>query len=201
MKTALLRAGPCAALLLAGAAMAAGMNGGVNRYGGPTYTGQPALGVTAALVRAGGGAKHFSFARALDRMLGSKTVNAEVAKLTRQYGKHRVHEWLQGLNAAVDDGLTIATQDGIKLPKPAMRPGTGLAAALVQAGTAHNGVFWSGLLFDHALSHGIHDKVMDATTAEHGAAFTANYHTITNQAMVDVAHALGHKHVKVAPDH
>ena len=200
MKMSLLKAAPCAVLLFAGTAFAAGM-GHMDRYGGPTYTGQPALGVTAALVKAGGGARHFSFAKALVHMLGKKTVNAEVAKLSRQYGKHRVREWLKGLDAAVDDGLSIATKDGITLPKPAMRPGPKLAATLVKAGTAPDGTFWAGLMFDHALSHGIHDKVMDATTAKYGAGFTANYHTITNQAMVDVAHALGYKSVKLAADH
>jgi len=201
MKKTLLRLLPGAALFVAATAMAAGMGMHSDRYGGPTYKGKPALGVTAALVQAGGGAKHFSFATALNNMLGKKTVNAEVAKLSRQYGKHKVHEWLKGLDAAVNDGLAIATKDGIKLPKPAMQPGAKLAATLVKAGTAHDGTFWSGLLFDHALSHGIHDKVMDATTAKYGASFTANYHTITNQAMVDVAHALGHKQVMLASDH
>lgn len=173
----------------------------MDRYGGPSYTGQPALGVTAALVNAGGGAGHFSFAEALDRMLGKKTVNAEVAKLSRQYGRHKVKEWLKGLDTAIDDGLAIARKDGITLPKPAMQPGPKLAETLVKAGTARNRTFWAGLMFDHAFSHGIHDKVMDATTAQYGAGYTANYHTITNQAMVDVAHALGHNSVKLAADH
>lgn len=37
----------------------------MNRYGGPVYAGAPALGVTASLVRARGGAGHFSIATAL----------------------------------------------------------------------------------------------------------------------------------------
>ena len=200
MKTALVKAASCACILVAGTAFAAGTTG-MDRYGGPTYSGQPALGVTAALVRAGGGPRHFSFAKALNRMLGKKTVNAEVAKLSRQYGAHKVQEWLKGLNAAVKDGLAIATKDGVKLPKPAMQAGPKLAVTLVDAGTSPDGTFWSGLMFDHALSHGIHDKVMDATTGRYGAEFTANYHTLTNQAMVDVAHALGHGSVKLAADH
>lgn len=56
----------------------------MNWFGGTTYSGAPALNVTAALVEAGGGASHFDFATALVAMLGQDTANAEVAKLTRQ---------------------------------------------------------------------------------------------------------------------
>lgn len=199
MKSAVAKAIVGAGVLFAAAAVAAGAP--MNRYGGEVYHGQPALGVTSALVAAGGSAAHFSFATALVNMLGKHTVDAEVAKLTRQYGKRRVREWLQGLDAAVADTLAIAQKDGIKLPPPAMPAGEQLALTLVKAGTAPDGTFWAGLMFDHALSHGIHNKVMDATTAKYGAAFTANYHTITNQAMYDVAHALGDDGVKLAPDH
>ena len=38
------------------------------------YLGAPALDVTAALVKAGGGAENFSFAKALVSMLGEKNV-------------------------------------------------------------------------------------------------------------------------------
>lgn len=62
----------------------------MNWFGGPIYNGAPALGATAALVRAGGGAQNFSFAKALVSMLGQKTVDAEVAKLGKQYGQEAV---------------------------------------------------------------------------------------------------------------
>src|SRR5471032_995006 len=60
------------------------------RFGGPVYDGKPALDVTAALVKAGGGAADFSTAKALVSMLGADAVNGEVAKLTNQYGKDEV---------------------------------------------------------------------------------------------------------------
>jgi len=53
----------------------------MSRYGGPIYSGAPALAVTSALVAAGGGPAHFSTATALTSMLGKATVAAEVKKL------------------------------------------------------------------------------------------------------------------------
>ncbi len=88
----------------------------MNWYGGPAYMGKPALAVTAALVKAGGGADNFSFAAALVSMLGEKTVNAEVAKLTKQYGKEKVNGFIGGMDYAVNAALRIATQKGVSLP-------------------------------------------------------------------------------------
>ena len=88
-------AGLCAAgtLLAAGATHAQdAMGGGMDksRYGGPVYSGAPALAVTASLVKAGGGPAHYSTAKALTSMVGGKLVTAEVGKLTKQYGKASV---------------------------------------------------------------------------------------------------------------
>src|SRR5579864_5382658 len=60
------------------------------RFGGPVYSGKPNLVATASLVAAGGGVGNYSTATALVSMLGKDTVNAEVAKLTKQYGKDEV---------------------------------------------------------------------------------------------------------------
>ncbi|HET8701477.1 MAG TPA: hypothetical protein VFL97_07410 [Nitrococcus sp.] len=193
-----------AALLLAGSALAATEHTGstTNYYGGPAYTGKPDLKATAALVKAGGGAEHFSFEKALVSMLGEKTVHAEVAKLTKQYGEKNVHDWVNGFNFAVDDALKHATAEGIKLPPaPENLHGKKLAATLVSAGTTPDDVFWSGLLYDHTLSHKIHDQVMNDIDAKYGEPYDKNLHAITNQAMYDVAHALGKKHVKLASLH
>ncbi|MGB9429319.1 MAG: hypothetical protein WCC11_05495 [Gammaproteobacteria bacterium] len=173
----------------------------VNRYGGPVYDGAPALPVTVALVVAGGGPGHFSLVTALNHMLGEATVNAEVAKLTSQYGKQRVGDWVSGIDFAVNDTLRIAQEKHIQLPAPAQLSGVELAKTLVSAGTASDNTFWAGYLFDHALSHGIHMQVMNDTDAKHGAAFDANYHAVTNQAFYDVAQALGSKNVQLAAFH
>lgn len=173
-----------------------------NVYGGEAYTGAPSLGVTAALVEAGGGAKAFQIQTALVSMLGQKTVNAEVAKLTKQYGQEAVKDWLDGLNLAVSDGLKRAGEAGVALPDaPADLTGTALARALVEAGTGPDGTFWAGRLFDKLLSHGIHNQVMKDANAARSEALDTNLHKVTNQAFFDVAQALGMKSVKLAPLH
>lgn len=185
------------ALAFAGGASAAQ----TNMFGGPVYTGDPALAVTAALVKAGGGAENFKFSTALVAMLGEKTVNAEVAKLQKQYGKDKVHTFITGMTYAVNDSLKHATKAGVKLPAPADLSGAKLAGALVDAGTAKDGTFWAGLLFDHAVSHPIHNAVMNDINKNISPEADMTTHYILNQAMYDVAQALGKKSVKLSPNH
>ena len=174
----------------------------MNWFGGPVYDGAPALPVTAALVKAGGGAENFSFSTALVSMLGEKTVNAEVEKLTQQFGKKNTDDFVNGMTWDVHDALKRATEAGVKLPAaPADMKGVKLAKTLVTAGTAPDGVFWSGHLFDKALSHKIHNEVMVDVDTKFGHASDENTHFILNQAMYDVAQALGEKSVKLAPTH
>ncbi len=172
-----------------------------NRFGGPVYDGTPALAVTVALVEAGGGPGHFSLVTALDHMLGKKTVHAEVAKLTRQYGRKRVSEWVKVMNFYVADTLKIVKDRKITLPAPAGLNGAQLARTLVKAGTDARDTFWAGYLFDHAVSHRIHQQLMNDADAKFGAKWDANAHAITNQAFYDVARALGNKSVRLAPYH
>jgi hypothetical protein len=174
------------------------------RFGGPVYDGPPALNVTAALVKAGGGAANFSTAKALVSMLGTDTVNGEVAKLSKQYGKDIVGTWLKTFDYAVGDSLKIATAAGIKLPDaPADLSGVKLAQTLVTAGTASDGTFQIEFLLDKAVSHGIHVQVMNDIDANDdlGKLADLRYHQISNQAFYDVAQALGMKTVKLADQH
>lgn len=176
----------------------------INMFGGPAYLGAPNLELTAALVKAGGGAGNFSTAQALTAMLGAKTVQAEVAKLTEQYGKTAVQNWLAGTDAVVASALQHATEMGISLPPaPAGLTGADLAVALVQAGTAPDGTFWSGRFYDTLVSHDIHNRVMAEVNAnpDLGYMFDKNVHKISNQAFYDVAQALGHESVKLASLH
>lgn len=169
-------------------------------FGGPVYTGAPALSVTAALVKAGGGPADFSFPKALVSMLGQKTVNAEVAKLTRQYGKKNVDDFINGMTFAVRNSLEVATAEGVKLPTPpADLKGAKLAATLVHAGIAPDGVWWSGWLFDSALSHPIHLTVMANIEGKYSRAYDKNIHKVLDQAMYDVGQALKIKGLKLAP--
>lgn len=200
--------GAAATLAAATAAFADNsMSGGSmqnGRYGGPVYSGAPALNVTAALVAAGGGAAHYSTATALVSMIGADTVNAEVGKLQKQYGKAAVSQWLSTFDFAVDDSLKHATAAGISLPTPdASLSGKTLAETLVKAGTAQDGTFQIEFLLDKAVSHGIHVSVMNDIDADpsYGKQADLMYHTISNQAFYDVAQALGATGVKLAPLH
>jgi hypothetical protein len=170
------------------------------RYGGSSYEGKPALTVTASLVQAGGGPAQFSTAKALTSMVGGKLVQAEVAKLTKQYGKNRVASFLQVGDFAVKDALRLATKAGVKLPK-ANLSGKQLASTLVKAGLEKDGTFNIELLLDKAVTHGIHEQVMDDIDKKFGPTADANYHKIANQAFYDLAHALGAKSVKLNKFH
>lgn len=185
------------------ASMASTMAGdsATNWFGGPIYSGQPALAATAALVEAGGGAANFKFSTALVSMLGQKTVDAEVAKLSKQYGKQETEAFVSGMTFYVDDALKRATAQGIKLPPPADLHGAALAKALVTAGTTPEGTFWSGYFFDRTISHTLHNEVMADVDAKYSHAYDGRTHKILNQAMFDVAQALGMKNVKPASFH
>ena len=201
---ALLAAGICAS---AASAFADSMGNSMpmqGRYGGPVYTGAPALSVTASLVAAGGGAAHYSTATALVSMLGASTVNAEVGKLQKQYGKDAVTAWLQTFDFAVTDALKHATAAGVVLPAPdPSLTGTKLASTLVSAGTASDHTFQIEFLLDKAVSHDIHVAVMDDidNNPSLGKHDDLMYHTISNQAFYDVAQALGDKSVQLASLH
>ena len=176
----------------------------MSRYGGPIYSGAPALTVTASLVAAGGGPAKFSTAAALTAMLGKATVDAEVAKLTKQYGAAAVAQWLKTFDFAVSDALKVATAKGVKLPAPDPKlTGKALATTLVNAGTAPDGAFQIEFLLDKAVSHAIHVQVMDDIDASPALGKKADlqYHEISNQAFYDVAQALGAKSVKLSPLH
>lgn len=182
------------------------MTGGkmMSRYGGPIYSGAPALTVTASLVAAGGGPEYYSTAKALTAMVGAPTVTAEVAKLSKQYGKSNVTQWLKTFDFAVGDALKIATAKGIKLPAADPKlTGKALATTLVTAGTAPDGTFQIEFLLDKAVSHGIHVQVMNDIDKDpaYGRKVDLTYHEISNQAFYDVAQALGATSVKLSSLH
>lgn len=195
--THLIAATGIAALLLSALSSAVQAHG---RYGGSSYEGKPALTVTASLVEAGGGPAKYSTAAALTSMVGKKLVDAEVAKLTKQYGKAKVASWLQVGDFAVHDSLRIATKAGVKLPKGNLK-GKPLASALVMVGLEKDKTFNIELMLDKAVTHKIHEQVMDDIDKKYGGTADANYHRISNQAFYDLAQALGAKQVKLNKFH
>lgn len=176
-----------------------GMPAGTMGGDGVTYTGAPSLQATISLVTAGGAPGHFSITKALTSLAGAKTANAEVAKLTKQYGKARVASFVTVQNYAVNDAVRIATAAKVPFPKPTMH-GAALAKRVVTLGLS-NGTFYEGTQLDHLLTHKIHEMVMNDIDAKFGTAADANYHMIADQAHYDLAQALGATSVKLAAYH
>lgn len=102
------------------------------------------------------------------------------------------------MDYAVNSAIRIVTEEGVGLPDPTDLSGVELAKTLVKAGITSDGTWWSGYLFDVALSNSIHNKVMADINANVGYQEDLITHKILNQAMYDVAQALGFKEVKLA---
>lgn len=160
-----------------------------SRFSGPgVYTGQPALQVTLSMVMAGGGPSNFKTVTLLKTLTGDK-FNAEVGKLTKQYGQTKINNFINVFQFIVSDTLKIVNQKHIALPKtpdPDPHNGPALAQALWSAGQTGSG-FNVEVMLDRAVSHGIHDQVMKDIDAKYGVAQDADYHAILNTAMHDLA--------------
>ena len=160
-----------------------------SRFSGPgVYTGKPALQVTLSMVMAGGGPSNFKTVTLLKTLTGDK-FNAEVGKLTKQYGQQKIGNFIDIFQFIVSDTLKIVNQKGIKLPStpsPDPHNGPALAAALWGAGQTGSG-FNVEVMLDRAVSHPIHDRVMKDIDAKYGIAADADYHAILNTAMHDLA--------------
>src|SRR5690348_11831904 len=166
-----------------------------SRFSGPgVYTGKPALQVTLSMVMAGGGPSNFKTVTLLKTLTGPK-FNAEVGKLTKQYGKEKVGSFITVFDFVVNDSLRIVKEKHVALPsKPSPDPkdGKALAAALYGAGETGSG--WNvEVMLDRAVSHPIHVMVMDDIDKKFGVAADANYHAILTTAMQDLASVYGLK--------
>ncbi len=154
------------------------------------YTGAPALAVTLSMVEAGGGPKSFSTVTLL-KVLTGKLFDDEVAKLTQQYGKDQVAQFIKTFDFVVNDSLRIVTEKKVALPaqpSPSPSDGPALASALWQAGQTGEG-FNVEVMLDRAVSHPIHIQVMKDIDAKYGLAADAQYHAILTTAMKDLAAA------------
>jgi len=176
-----------------------GMPPGLAGGDGVTYKGAPDLQATISLVTAGGPAGHFSIVKAITALAGAKVATAEVAKLTKQYGKAKVASFVAVQNFAVDDAVKIATAAKVPFPSPTLHGAT-LAKRVVGLGLI-NGTYYEGTQLDHLVTNKIHEAVMDDIDQKFGAAADANYHRIANQAHYDLAQALGVTSVKLAAYH
>lgn len=186
------------ALAFAGTAVAAAPT---NYYGGPVYFGKPSLGVTAAVVKAGGGAKDFSFPEAMQSTLGKVAVQAEINNLAAIYGKKAVNTSMTIMTYAVKDALKRAKQAGVKMPKPPDLSGQALVKKLAELGVTKDGTFWAGYMFDRTITHDLHQQVALDMNAHFGSKAVGTAYKVMNQAMYDIAQQLGMKKVKLASYH
>ncbi len=176
-----------------------GMPSGTAGGDGAVYTGAPDLQVASSLVAAGGGPGNFSIATALAALAGPTVADAEIAKLTKQYGKERFTSYVIVQNFAVNDAVKVATAAGVKFPDPTIT-GAALAKQVVSLGLL-DGVYYEGYMLDHVVSNKVHDAVMGDIDAKFGTVADANYHLISDQAHYDLAQALGVTSVQLAPYH
>lgn len=154
------------------------------------FTGAPSLALTLSMVEAGGGPSNFSTATLLKALTGS-LFDAEVAKLTNQYGSAQVGQFLKTFDFVVGDSLRIVTAKKIALPSqpnPNPKDGAALAGALWAAGQSGQG-FNVEVMLDRLVSHPIHVAVMTDIDAKYGLAADAQYHAILTTAMKDLAAA------------
>ncbi len=154
------------------------------------YTGAPALQVTLSMIEAGGGPKSFDTATLLKTLTGPQ-FSAEVTKLSNQYGKDQVAQFLKTFNFVVNDSLRIVTEKKVALPSqpsPDPKDGAALASALWSAGQTGQG-YNVEVMLDRAVSHPIHLQVMLDIDKKYGLAADAQYHAILTTAMKDLAAA------------
>jgi hypothetical protein len=159
------------------------------------YRGAPNLQLALAVVIAGGGPHQFQAAKLVGVLAGPMT-NAEVAKLTKQYGAANVRSFLATFTFAIDDVLRLTKQLKIPLPKqPSPDPDNGgkLSAALVRAGTMPNGRYDVGYMIDRMITHDLHALLMRDINddPQFGPAANANFHVILTQAVLDLKAAYG----------
>jgi hypothetical protein len=158
-----------------------------------SYRGKPDLGLTLAIVQAGGGTKHFDSAR-LFRAMAGPFARSEFAKLERLYGKARMAAFMQTMNFAMRDLLTLFAINHIALPAhPSVSPNAGprLATAIYRAGVMPTGKYDCGYMMEHLMTHPIHVVLMhDVAVAHgHGPAHNANLHIIMTRMIADLRDA------------
>lgn len=163
-----------------------------SRFGGPgVYTGAPALGVTLAVVEAGGGPANYKTTTLLQTLAGS-AFKPEVAKLTKTYGASGVTQFIKTFDFIIADALHYVTVKHIALPaSPAVDPknGEALAGALWGASSIGNGKHNVEVGLDRLVGHPLHLQIMKDVDAKYGVAADAQYHVILGTAMGDLATA------------
>jgi hypothetical protein len=164
------------------------------RYSGaPVFSGSPTLPLTLSVVVAGGGPANFDSAKLVGVLAGPLT-DAEVKKLSGQFGPDNVGSFLKTFNFVIADALRLVKQNNIALPStplPAPNDGKALSAALYTAGVTPAGNLDVEYMLDHLVSHPLHVQIMDDINNDPalGTRADGNYHAVLTQAMLDLKSA------------
>jgi hypothetical protein len=155
-----------------------------------SYRGKPDLGLTLAIVAAGGGPAHFTSAR-LFRALAGPHAGAESRKLTRLYGKAKMAAFMQTFTFAVHDLALLFKMNDVALPgKPSIAPdkGRAIVGAIYHDGIMPTGKYDCGYMMEHLMTHPVHVVLMhDIDVAHgHGPRHNANFHIILTRMVVDL---------------
>ena len=155
-----------------------------------SYRGKPDLGLTLAIVQAGGGANHFDSAR-LYRVLAGPHAQDEFKKLQSMYGKAKMDAFMQTFTYAVHDLVALFALNHIALPdQPSVSPrdGAAITTAIYRDGVMPTGKYDCGYMMEHLMTHPVHVVLMhDINVAHgHGPAHNANFHLILTRMIADL---------------
>jgi hypothetical protein len=156
----------------------------------PVYTGAPNLPLTLSVVVAGGGPAKFDSTKLVGVLAGSLT-QAEVTKLTGQFGADNVGSFLKTFDFVIHDALALVQKNNVPVPAapmPAPTDGKALAAALYGAGVTPAGSFDVEYMLDHLVTHPLHVQIMNDIDADPqlGPKADGNYHAVLTQAVLDL---------------
>jgi hypothetical protein len=159
-------------------------------YNVHSYRGTPDLGLTLAIVQAGGGSADFDSAFLL-RTLAGKNVWKELWKLKHLYGKQKVLTFMQTFNFAVRDLVTLLTINHVALPaRPRITPvdGRAITIAIYRDGVMPTGKYDCGYMMEHLMTHGLHMVLMREIDMAPGQGPTnnANFHIILTRMIADL---------------
>jgi hypothetical protein len=155
-----------------------------------SYRGKPDLGLTLAIVEAGGGPKHFDSKR-LYWVLAGPHAKKEALKLQQLYGKARMAAFMQTFTYAMHDLVSLFAINHVTLPNhPRISPRNGavMTTAIYRDGIMPTGKYDCGYMMEHLMTHPVHIVLMhDIDVAHgHGPAHNANFHTILTRMIADL---------------
>lgn len=156
-----------------------------------TSAGAANLSVGAGLIKAGGGAGSFSMVRAWDNMIGPVALQEDLTQLTTLYGQTATDGFVNIFNFAIADAWEHAGLDNLSMPEATANGGRQLALAVLQAGKAPDGRFWTGHLLGHVLSPPVYSQVTSDIDARYGLLADDQFRKVSNEFLNLVALQVG----------